>query len=231
MTNIPKEHAALYDTLKRSLSLQRVRDKDLEPIAQAIWKGLQNFPFAMAVQTINSIDTSSFPYPPSAGQILDIAKDLHGVSHEYLFWQGRNKFKELACLLHGGCDLVCDDWRVSFALRTVFGNINGFCNDLADDEWKCNAFATAYAKIDFLQGMMGEPVQLIESGDEWTDEHHVIFFGNREVCLAFLQSLPNFSDFTEYDPNSCIAGKSLPTQEELEQNAARLAQFLRDNPF
>ena len=49
MTNIPKEHAALYDTLKRSLSLQRVRDKDLEPIAQAIWKGLQNFPFAVAV--------------------------------------------------------------------------------------------------------------------------------------------------------------------------------------
>ena len=111
------ERSALYDTLKRSLSLLSVPCLEIEPMAQVVWLGLQSFPRDVAVRTINAIETSSFSEPPRAGQILDIAKDFHGVPHDHLFWLGRNKFKKLAGLLHDDCDLVCDDWRASFALR------------------------------------------------------------------------------------------------------------------
>ena len=58
-------------------------------------------------------------------------------------------------------------------------------------------------------------MQLIESGGECTDERHVVLFENHAVCLAFLQSLPNYADFKWDDSDKSEPGKLLPIQENL----------------
>lgn len=169
---------------------------------------------------------------PLPADFANLAKQICGVDYESLKRRGTVQFKKLLEIGSDTRSVLCDDWRIVYAVNKAFGSLSMFFDCREEEVWMQKRFAEAYASVDFFLEYTVVKEYLLDNNFRTGVNgayRQLVFLGNYETCSNILESLPNKHEFIFPVPleQQAISLKNNTQEQELtaEQRAANQAKL------
>ena len=134
---------------------------------------------------------------PLPGDFGAVAMRVAGVDHSSLIRKGTVQFNKLLALGSDSRSVLCDDWRVVYAVNTGFGSLKMFFNSCDETSWMQKRFAEAYASVDFYLEYMVPKEYLLDNGIPVPCDglRPLVFLGDYQTCSRLFDYLGNKHEF------------------------------------
>lgn len=185
----------LYQDLVHALQSMGVTDLTADKLGDYV-NALAPFPDDVKKAAIDTVLWTSTKRP-LPGDFGTTAKKVAGVDQSSLSRRAVVQFNKLLALENDIRSVLCDDWRVVYAVKEAFGSLKMFFNSCDGVVWMQKRFCEAYASVDFYLEYRVRKEYLLDNETlcAGAGSRPLVFLGNYQTCLAIFQTLPNKDEF------------------------------------